>query len=102
MCKPRLSPHAYIWPFVSFKIHRLTLRRSSDSKRRPCFTALESAFPGALFAVASWRLFLNLPGSHPHDVDGVADNIGGAFLALGSLGHGGGLTRDRRGRNRAF
>jgi hypothetical protein len=31
-------------------------------------------------------------------VDGVADDIGGAFLALGSLGHGVIVTQRRRGR----
>ena len=34
------------------------------------------------------RLLLSLSCRYPHDVDGVADDIGGAFLALWSLGHG--------------
>ena len=37
----------------------------------------------------------NFPRRNPHDVDGVADHIGGAFLALGSLGHGSNITRSR-------
>jgi hypothetical protein len=31
--------------------------------------------------------FLNLPRRYPNDVDGVAHHVGGAFPALGSLGH---------------
>ena len=33
------------------------------------------------------------PRRYPHDMDGVADDIGGAFLALGSLGHGATVSR---------
>ena len=41
--------------------------------------------------------FLYLPRRDPHDVDGVADDIGGALLALGSFGHGASMARKRRG-----
>ena len=34
-----------------------------------------------------WLIFFLMPRSDPHDVDGVADNIGGALLALGSFRH---------------
>jgi len=35
---------------------------------------------------------------YPHDVDGVADHIGGAVLALRSLGHGVSMPRGPKGR----
>ena len=41
-----------------------------------------------LFLRFYWLLVLNLARRDPHDVDGVADDISGALLALGSLGHG--------------
>lgn len=31
--------------------------------------------------------FLNLPRRYPHDVDGVADDIGGAFFSTWTLRH---------------
>jgi hypothetical protein len=38
------------------------------------------------FRADSIVCFLNLPRRNPHDVDGVADNVGGALLAFGASG----------------
>ncbi|MEA2859227.1 MAG: hypothetical protein QOC72_1266 [Methylobacteriaceae bacterium] len=38
--------------------------------------------------LTSAQLSLQSPRCYPHDVDGIADNIGGALLAFGASGHG--------------
>ena len=51
-------------------------------------TALEATLSGVLFALRCRSIFLSLPRRDPHNVDGVADHVGGALLAFGASGHG--------------
>jgi hypothetical protein len=60
--------------------------RTPCERGRPCLVALSAQSAATAFF---WlRSFLNLPGRNPHDVDGVADDMGGAAGTCWRLGHG--------------
>src|SRR4051812_1775292 len=52
-------------------------------------SSLPAPQAAATSGIGHWRrqLLLNLPRRYPHDVDGVADDIGGALLAFRTSGH---------------
>jgi len=97
------SDRASVWPASS----RSTSRRNSSMRARMVAKSsaargrFTSAPPIALVKIWSDRrgdrglrlrtfllpFLLNLAGRDPHDLDGVADHVGGTLLALGSAGH---------------
>ena len=63
----------------------LGAKRSSASRPTPPPHGLRSL---VLAVVVGREVLLLLPGGDAHDLDGVADHVGGALLAFGSLRHG--------------
>ena len=55
----------------------------------PSGSALDTAAATEVYGFRTFLLpfLLNLAGRDPHDLDGVADHVGGTLLALGSAGH---------------
>src|SRR4029079_11670229 len=58
-------------------------KRGGASFAAPSPQALRSL----VLAVVGREVLFLLPGQDAHDLDGVADHVGGALLAFGSLGH---------------
>jgi hypothetical protein len=80
---------------VPAEIHQLEDRRPSGraSDFRALFvgelggagvTTFEAALPSVFFALLGWGIFFNFPRRDPHDMNGVADHVGGVLLAFGA------------------
>jgi len=65
----------------------ISLRRVLLNEAARAFTPPAEALRSLGLAVVSREVFLLFPGQETHDLDGVADHVGGALLAFVTLGH---------------
>jgi hypothetical protein len=63
------------------------LRDCRSTRWRQLLRSRCSAFEAAPTSVFGSRIVLNLTRGDPHDVDRIADHVGGALLAFGASGN---------------